>query len=109
MSAASLCRSCGARITWAMTARKRRRVPLDPQGCPPDERGALIVVETPVTAERWAYGVHELAEKVAAREGLTYERAREVVTTRYPAHRSHFSTCPNAREHRQPARSGTSR
>lgn len=98
---ATVCRSCGAAITWATTASKRRRVPLDPAGCPPLERGALLIVEPAGTAERWAYSLDDLAERVAQREGLSFERAREVVAARYPAFRAHFATCPSAREHRR--------
>ena len=68
------CRSCGAPIRWAVTERGRN-APLDPE---PHPEGNL---------------------RVEVRRGL--DRAIVVAPGTEPVlYRSHFATCPNAREAR---------
>ncbi len=98
----STCKSCAAPIEWAVTAKNRRRVPLDPGSVKPGTPGALHIVQ-PAGAhtQRWAYSLTDLAEKIAKAENCSYPRAVEMVETRYPAQTAHFSTCPEAATHRR--------
>lgn len=74
----SVCKSCGATIRWAVTAKNGRRIPLDPE---PSLDGNLVEVASdspgPVVA------------KVAA----------DAVA--YPRYTSHFATCAFAAHHRK--------
>lgn len=69
------CKSCGARIVWALTA-KRKRIPIDP-----DKRsdGNLLI------AGRLSTG--ELVVATMKKGDGDYV--------------SHFATCPNAQQHRK--------
>lgn len=68
----SACRSCGADIEWAVTA-KGSRIPLDIQT--PPGKGNIVV------------GDDGIARAVATGEGVRI---------------SHFATCVNAAKHRKP-------
>ena len=77
------CKSCGAAILWAKTARGAA-IPIDPNPCPDGnlevsfgERGTFATVRQPGSQ------MHSLA------------RANGTLW------RSHFATCPNARLHRR--------
>lgn len=67
----STCRSCGATIEWAITA-KGHRIPLDPG----DHDNGNIIVDN--------------------RGQATYVADRD-----RPLRRSHFASCPNAGRHRK--------
>lgn len=69
------CRSCEARIVWAITP-KGRRIPLDPD---PVEGGNVLL-----EGERATVLTNE---ERAAHPG--------------PLHVSHFATCPKAKRHRR--------
>lgn len=70
------CNSCGAQILWVVTA-NGKQMPVD----------AEPVVKTP-------HGLMTLSPV----EGRTAHRADAV---RGHLYRSHFATCPNAKEHRR--------
>lgn len=76
----SACRSCGASILWAVTGAQRRPIPLD---AVPAVDGNIELDRTtdPPYAKTWGTS-HAWSEG----------------THRY---RSHFSTCPQAAEHRR--------
>lgn len=83
----SKCRSCGQDILWAKWPTSGKRMPVDaePDMRPPPKGGAIIL-----TLHGGEYG-ELLAEKYdAPRHGR--ERNR---------YTSHFSTCPQADEHRR--------
>ena len=80
----SNCSSCGARVEWAKTD-KGRRIPLDPA---PNAAGNLIIVGN----ERKLRVMHAL-------------RKDEDPPPIVPRYTTHFTTCPNAGEHRKPERS----
>lgn len=69
----SVCKSCGARIVWAVTEIERRGIPVDEQT---NMAGNLIFV----------------ADGNAVR----------VVPPGQGKYISHFATCPNAKKHRKP-------
>lgn len=69
------CRSCGAPIEWALTA-KGRRMPVDLE---PAAAGLLLV--------------HDGRVEHADRAPADWPRS--------PRRTSHFATCPNARKHRR--------
>lgn len=77
----SACRSCGQEILWAVTAAKGRRIPLDPEPVP-DGNVILVQVTTGVTE----------AVVLRAEDRPAAGKARYV---------SHFSTCPQAAQHRR--------
>lgn len=93
------CRSCGAEIQWAMTA-KKHRVPLDPDPVAPDAPGALVLVED-VEAVVWAYGLSDLAERMSYKLQVSMTEATRRIVAEYNARLSHFATCPNAARHRR--------
>lgn len=82
-TAPAKCRSCGADILWAVTARGAR-MPVDetPDNRPPPRGGNLVL------------GVRNGTQLVVAMYDATKHDAKR---NRYT---SHFSTCPNADEHR---------
>lgn len=84
---------------WAVTVPGGKRVPLDVATVPATERGALVVV--PRDGTLYAYSLRELAERLAAKRGRTYDRAVEAVGAEFDAHLSHFASCPNANRHRR--------
>jgi hypothetical protein len=96
------CRSCKGPIEWALSP-KKHRIPLELTGCRPDADGAQFLV-TDQVGQVWAYGLRVLAERVAEREQIGYDRAVLLVKTRYQARLSHFAACPNADRHRKRAR-----
>lgn len=96
---ADTCRSCGTKIRWALTA-KRHRIPLDVDPVPPDAQGALVLVEDEKRVV-WAYGMSDLAERMAERLNVKVEDARILIVRDYEAGLSHFATCPNADRHRR--------
>lgn len=72
------CRSCGARIVWARTAADRA-MPIDRDPVPD---GNLVIIDR-------------------TRDGSPRVATAAPEETR-PKYRSHFSTCPNADQHRKP-------
>lgn len=72
------CRSCNAPIIWA-TTENGRKIPLDEE---PAERPTGLFRLEPI-------------------EGSNDQRAVSAVGE--PVYLSHFSTCPNADQHRKPA------
>lgn len=76
------CRSCEARIVWAVTP-AGRRIPLDPD---PVEGGNVLLA--PAIAS---------PSGAVARVLTNDERAAHVG----PLHVSHFATCPKAKAHRR--------
>lgn len=89
------CKSCSARVIWAMTG-TGSRMPLDaePLGPGAPEAGSFILIRDEDEAVR-----HDL---FGGREpqlwAMRYIAVRDGVRTRY---RSHFATCPQADEHRR--------
>jgi hypothetical protein len=75
------CRSCKAPMAWATNVHTGKNVPIDPD---PVDNGNLVLVEIVPGA------------KLQVRYVKTYER-----TGSMPRYVSHFSTCPNAAEHRK--------
>lgn len=71
----STCRSCGASITWALTA-ERKPIPLDP--------------------EKRADGNVRIAGRLESGEIVV-----AVLTPGEGEYVSHFATCPNAAKHRR--------
>lgn len=83
MSGSSTCRSCGRPIVWTKT-QTGKNSPVDPDPVPD---GNLVLVSSTVDGK-----VH--FEQFAYRpEAHNAERKR---------YRSHFATCPNAKQHRRP-------
>jgi hypothetical protein len=76
------CRSCEAPLLWARTE-KGRRIPLDPDPYAGDDPRGLFVL-------RRELGLAPLAV-AATPDAFPGE----------PVYRSHFTTCPNAKEHRR--------
>lgn len=97
------CSSCAADIFWAITVPRDgtagRPIPLDLAPAPVTEQGVLFVVPTP-PHRNWAYGLRTLAERIAKQQPCSYDRAVEIVRTRYSAYRAHHATCPSAEQHR---------
>jgi hypothetical protein len=79
MSDKDTCRSCGADIWWAITA-KKKRMPVDPPGTHPEPN-------VPVWRDTLTGILYATAEP---RPGMPV-----TPTT------SHFATCPNAARHRR--------
>lgn len=82
---AALCSSCGADIVWAFTLPGRKRMPLDAERRPDDD---------------------ELANVAVRRDHLGSVIARVLKAGERPEGnewraRSHFATCPHARQHRR--------
>jgi hypothetical protein len=92
------CRSCSQPIEWARTP-DSRAIPLDPAVVPVDARGALVIV--PDGRTDWAYGLRALVEKVSLKEGVSEQRARELIDEQFEARLSHFATCPDSHKHRR--------
>lgn len=95
----SQCRSCPAEVLWATTVPRGAKVPLDPTPVQPGTRGALACVKG--DRELFAYGLKTLAERIANKEQIPAEEARQAALDRYEWRTSHFSTCPNAGQHRK--------
>ena len=76
------CRSCGAAVLWAMT-RNAKRMPIDAQPVPEGNMVLTLKAGPPQAL---------LVEKFYA------DKHTEPGRNRYT---SHFSTCPNAQEHRR--------
>lgn len=76
----STCSSCHRTVWWVKVLPNKKRMPLDPH---PVDDGNVVIVER--------------APDVVARV-LTKEEPRFDDVSRYV---SHFSTCPNAAEHRK--------
>jgi hypothetical protein len=94
----TVCRSCGAEVIWAETA-TGKRIPMDPGPVPLEQRGALVLVEA--GARNYVYGLADLTQTLAFAEGVSETRARELIDERYEALVSHFSSCPEADQHRR--------
>ncbi len=74
------CKSCGARILWALTA-TGKRMPIDSE---PSEKGTLFLVGLAAIDHR-----------------STLEDARQAREKAAPRYTSHFATCPAAAVHRR--------
>lgn len=81
---AGRCSSCGATVLWVVT-RAGERMPLDPEL---DRDGDVVIV----TSNGGEYG---LVSKLQPASQLALLDADE-----RPRYRSHWSTCPNAEQHR---------
>lgn len=81
------CRSCLASIVWVEIEASGRRMPLDPA----------------IDVEDLAAWPVDTAGLVAVRDGYGYVLARDsgIDMSGFSYHRSHFTTCPNAEEHRR--------
>ena len=97
----SACRSCGAPVVWAETVatakRAGRKLPLDAD--PADRARALRVDDGLVVFERDGAG-----RVLSTGDGTPLVRV--LPKSARPAKggmRAHFSTCPNASQHRRPA------
>lgn len=78
------CRSCSARIVWAVNAETKRRAPIDEL---PSENGNVIFTHDPGMGSDPEYRVLSKPERA------------EPATA--PRHTSHFATCPKAKQHRK--------
>lgn len=94
------CRSCNAEVLWAKTVPAGASMPLDVREVAAGTKGALVVIYG-ASDRAFAYGPAELAERLAKKNGYSLARAEQLVATDYPWHLSHFSTCPNADQHRR--------
>lgn len=94
------CRSCRAEIIWAKTVPNDKTIPLDAAEVLAGTPGALVVIYG-ASDRAFAYSAAELAERLARKNGYSIERAQHKVREDYPWHVSHFSTCPNANQHRR--------
>lgn len=80
-----ICRSCNARIQWAITERGRR-MPVDVQ---PNDAGNILLQPR---VDNIPLAIYLTAEQVAAFDG-TLQRHR--------LYQSHFATCPDAKKWRK--------
>lgn len=82
----SKCSSCGAEITWGKTA-SEKSIPLDPESLNvhPDPQGDVVIITDD--------GRYIRGKSVGDANEDGYEVGRV----------SHFSTCPNADQHRRKA------
>ncbi|MEM6988893.1 MAG: hypothetical protein AAF721_00305 [Myxococcota bacterium] len=80
----SVCKSCKAPITWAITD-KGRSIPIDAK---PVENGNLVLVREDGPAEMRG-------------QKLLRARAPGLFDAGAPRYVSHFATCPNSKEHRK--------
>jgi hypothetical protein len=87
---ASYCRSCGAAVVWVVTEPAGRRMPLDAEPAP----DGTVVITDRMGGLAWVLTRAELDELAAAEENTPPEG----LTPRY---RSHFATCPEARQWRK--------
>lgn len=94
------CRSCRAEVLWAQTVPGGRNMPLDKAEVKSGAAGALVVVGA--CGKFWAYTPADLAERLAQSQGVSVQRASELVANDYAWHVSHFATCPDADKHRRP-------
>lgn len=81
--AGATCRSCGARIVWAVTS-AGRRMPVDRES---SEAGTVSLV---------VGAAGDLLALVLKGEGIRLARKHE-----HPLHTAHFATCPEAAKHRR--------
>jgi hypothetical protein len=82
---------CGHQVLWATTVPAGKRIPLEVQACHPDDQGAMFLVDG-----KWAYSLRELADRLARRLELSWDRALDHAKVHYPAHKAHFTTCDRA-------------
>lgn len=80
----SECKSCKASILWVVMAKSGKANPLDAEPC---EKGNIHVYE-------------DGQALVLNKDVIAKMRERFPET---PLYLSHFSTCPNSRQHRKPA------
>lgn len=78
----STCASCGAPILWAVTGKQHRRIPIDPD---PTADGNIELAPLPDSRPYYA----------------TTWGTSHTWPDGTPRYRSHFSTCPQASEHRR--------
>lgn len=96
----SLCRSCGAEVLWRRTV-AGRSMPLDFEPCEPDTPGAMIGWDD--GGQQLVAGVEVAAEQIALRDHHSAKWAKHrIADGEFPAHLSHFATCPNGPQHRRP-------
>ncbi len=97
------CRSCHAPMQWGTERETAGKIPLDVTPVQIDTPGARVVV--PARGSRgpilWCYSLGDLAAAIAAREDVPISEAYLLVADRYDAYLSHFSTCPDAAQHRR--------
>jgi hypothetical protein len=79
------CGSCRRPIIWAITEKKLRRMPVDPE--PPSKGGNVELIPR-----------KGIAAPIAKVLNVTQQFGRTGLRT------SHFATCPNAQQHRQAGR-----
>lgn len=97
----STCRSCGAPVVWVTMADTGRRMPLD-------EALVDVVISDWVIpgarSETVVVGSLLSARAVPAWSGVPADVEIHATARRVRGRRSHFSTCPNADQHRKPRR-----
>lgn len=79
----STCRSCGAPVTWAITA-SGKRMPVDPE---PVEGGNVVL--------------HPALVPGGSPTATVMPPTDDDPPPVFPRHLSHFATCPHANEHRR--------
>lgn len=94
------CRSCGSGIQWALTP-KGHRIPLDPAPVDHREHGAMVLVPDAGKALTWAYSFADLKKRLLEASDVAPEVIERNIISKYEARLSHFSTCPNAAQHRR--------
>lgn len=85
------CGSCGAPVVWVRTP-SGARMPLDPMPLPDRDLAPSLVAKH-----------HDECRVIAT---VDLDAAREWLRAGWTLHRSHFSTCPNASQHRRRRRQG---
>ena len=81
----STCKSCGARIIWCVTE-QGKRMPVDRQ---PSNDGTVHVFECPEDGTDMCEVLGDILKRELAREQGEF------------LYKSHFATCPNAKQHRK--------
>lgn len=84
----ALCASCGAQIIWCET-KNGKPIPVDAE---PDEAGNLLLTPRPNRPT-----LAEVKHHVPAQASLPIYDSDSL----RPRYTSHFTTCPNANEHRK--------
>lgn len=86
----SKCRSCGAKIYWAFTE-KKKRIPIDIEPVTSIKRGSMLLrqVDGELHVERTMNGKESFDEP---------DLWSEIVERNF--YQSHFASCPNAKGHR---------
>lgn len=81
------CRSCQARVIWAINVKTKSKAPIDAD---PVEDGIVVFTHQPGMGGDPEYRVLDKIERNAVLTG--------------PRYSNHFKTCPNAKQHKKGGR-----